>query len=283
MKGAYRSESLDLYLADINRYGLLSKEEEYELARRYRDKGDQKAAQKLVSANLRLVVRVAHKYAYYGIRLADLIQEGNMGLMKAVERFDPDKGFRFITYASWWIRVYIQNYILANVKAVRLGSKEAHRKLFFGSRETRESVTFGAHGDGPSIEMSMDAGVLPEAEKSGLANINLKSPDISLDATFDDEGRTSRLDRLESNTPDVEGHMVQSEEMGRLQGALREALKVLGERERFIVEQRLLSDEPMTLQQIGDRFGISRERARQLEKRTKDQLARQLSDFQAMA
>lgn len=222
--------SLATYLTEINRFPLLSPEEELRLARRYRDQGDVEAAHQLVTSNLRFVVKVAYEYSKYGVRIADLIQEGNIGLMQAVKKFDPEKGFRFLSYAVWWIRATIQNFILKTWSLVKLGTTKAGRKL----------SALSAH-------------------------------DTSLDQPLNDEGTMTRLDLLPASN-NQEEELVRAEERVFTKKSVAKALTRLNERERFIVEHRLMSEEPLTLQDIGDKYRISRERARQIEAGAKQKI-----------
>jgi RNA polymerase sigma-32 factor len=222
------NQSIDRYVAEINRYQLLTREEEMELARNYRDNSDLQAAHKLVVSNLRFVVKIAHEYRGYGLKLLDLIQEGNIGLMMAVKKFDPDKGYRLISYAVWWIRAYIQNFIIKSWSLVKLGTTQAQRKLFFKLRSERER-------------------------------------DFSLDAELDEGARQTHLDLLADNGTSQEEKVADMEQRRLVRSKVQEAMEHLNIKERYIVQHRLMTDEPMTLQEIGQHFSISRERARQIE------------------
>ncbi|MBI1909231.1 MAG: sigma-70 family RNA polymerase sigma factor [Deltaproteobacteria bacterium] len=229
--------SLSTYLVEISRFPLLSKEEEFELASRYQKTGDVEAAHKLVTSNLRFVVKIAYEYASYGIRMGDLIQEGNIGLMKAVKKFDPAKGYRLISYAVWWIRATIRNFILQTWSLVKIGTTQAQRKLFY----------------------KMD-----KAKKAFLR-------DFSLDTPLSDDSQTTYLDQVPS-ADNQEESLARAEERTVLQDKVQQAVAQLNDRERFIVEKRLMNDDPLTLQEIGNFYQISRERARQLEEKVKGKL-----------
>ena len=225
---------LERYITEIDRHPLLTVEEEQEFARRFRDHGDTRAAHVLVTANLRFVVSVARQYRSHGFRVADLVQEGNIGLMRAVQKFDPDRGIRLVTYAAWWIRAHIHEHIVRSWSVVRLGTTQAQRRLFLSlSRPARE----------------------PEAR------------DVSLDAPVGDEPGRTTLDLVHGDGPGPEDAFEGAQENALLTGAVQEALARLAPRERFIVEQRVMSDRPLTLGEIGVRLGFSRERARQIELR----------------
>jgi RNA polymerase sigma-32 factor len=279
------SGSLELYLSEINRFPLLPVEEEQRLARRYRDLKDTRAGHQLVTANLRFVVKVAYEYRSYGFRMADLIQEGNIGLMRAVQKFDPDKEIRLISYAVWWIRAYIQNFILRSWSLVKLGTTQAQRKLFFSLARTRReldrlSVGHGADSDGEDAgKIARKLRVKP-AEVQEMAQ-RMEGRDLSLDAPLGEDGASSHVDFVvgEGATQDVELEAAQEQQV--VQGRVAAALARLDQRERFIIEQRIMSDAPMTLKDLGEHFGFSRERARQLEIRAKEKLKGELNALAA--
>jgi RNA polymerase sigma-32 factor len=263
--------SLDQYMAEVNRFDLLSREEELELAKRYQSTQDLQSAQSLVTANLRFVVKVAYEYKNYNIKLVDLIQEGNIGLMKAVRRFNPDRGYRLISYAVWWIKAYIQNYIIKSWSMVKIGSTARHRKMLFGKRDPHapqddEQETFLM----PTFS-SMNSGELKNL------STDVARRDFSLDMQLDGNANTSYVDILESDHHDAEFEMGRQETREIVDAKLQEAVEQLNERELYILHERLLSDEPSTLQAIGNEFGVSRERARQLEANLKKKLAQTLS------
>jgi RNA polymerase sigma-32 factor len=265
--------SLATYLVEINKFPLLAPQEEYDLAVRYRQTGDIEAAHKLVTSNLRFVVKIAYEYSSYGARMTDLIQEGNVGLMIAVKKFDPSKGYRLISYAVWWIRAMIQNFILKTWSLVKIGTTQAQRKLFYKLRQTKRALA----------RYLSDSDLLTEADCHTLAK-SLKvrddevqemesrlKRDASLDQPFREDKSATPLDLLASGD-NQEELLARTEENEKIRSEVEKALTVLNDKERFIVEKRLMSDEPLTLQEIGDRYRISRERARQLEERAKQKI-----------
>ncbi|HET9594209.1 MAG TPA: RNA polymerase sigma factor RpoH [Anaeromyxobacteraceae bacterium] len=274
------ASSLELYLSEINQFPLLTVDEEQSLARVYRAKGDTRAAHRLVTANLRFVVKVAYEYRSYGFKMADLIQEGNIGLMKAVQKFDPDKGIRLISYAVWWIRAYIQNYILKSWSLVKLGTTQAQRKLFFSLARTKReldkmSVEHGLDSDGAdSSKIAKKLKVKPgEVEEMTQ---RMEGRDLSLDAPMGDDGGYSHVDFVAGHGPAQDHELSSAQEQSMVTGRIGEALARLDQRERYIIEQRVMSDKPMTLKELGEHFGFSRERARQLEIRAKEKLKQEL-------
>ncbi len=260
-----QTQTIDRYVSEINRYSLLSREEEMALAIRYRDMGDLQAAHQLVTANLRFVVKVSHEYRGYGFKLLDLVQEGNIGLMMAVKKFDPDKGYRLISYAVWWIRAYIQNFIIRSWSLVKLGTTQAQRKLFFKLRSEREKADREA-GPGETADINELADRLG-VDGSDIRDMEMRlaARDFSLDAEIDDGARQSHVDLLKFHGASQESQVGDMEERRFVRDQVGRAMENLNEKERFIVEHRLLSDEPKTLHEIGQNFGISRERARQIE------------------
>jgi RNA polymerase sigma-32 factor len=268
--------SLSLYLSEINRYTLLTQEEEQTLARRYA-RGDFQAGHRLVTANLRFVVKVAYEYRSYGIRMSDLIQEGNIGLMKAVQKFDADKGIRLISYAVWWIRAYIQNYILKSWSLVKLGTTQAQRKLFFSLARTRRELEKYQAGEAgtPVDEIARRLRVKPSEVRE--MEQRMGGRDLSLDAPMGEDGSSSHVDFVASSAAGQDEEVADKEEAGMIHARVRVALTRLDPRERFIIEQRVMNERPMTLKELGEHFGFSRERARQLEIRAKDKLKGELA------
>jgi RNA polymerase sigma-32 factor len=272
--------SLELYLSEINRFPLLSVEDEQLFARAFRDEGDTRAAHRLVTANLRFVVKVAYEYRSYGFRMADLVQEGNIGLMKAVQKFDPDKGIRLISYAVWWIRAYIQNFILKSWSLVKLGTTQAQRKLFFSLARTRReldksSLEHGSDSDGQDAQkvahkLRVKASEVREMEQ------RMDGRDLSLDAPMGDDGGYSHVDFVSASTPQQDEELSGAQEQQVVSGRVGVALARLDARERYIIEQRIMNDHPLTLKELGEHFGFSRERARQLEIRAKEKLRQEL-------
>ncbi len=274
------SSSLELYLSEINQFLLLTVEEEQNLARLYRQKGDTRAAHRLVTANLRFVVKVAYEYRSYGFKMADLIQEGNIGLMKAVQKFDPDKGIRLISYAVWWIRAYIQNYILKSWSLVKLGTTQAQRKLFFSLARTKRELDkmsneHGFDSDGEdSSKIARKLKVKPgEVEEMTQ---RMEGRDLSLDAPMGDDGGYTHVDFVVGKATGQDEELSGAQEQSMVQSRIGEALGRLDQRERYIIEMRVMSDRPMTLKELGEHFGFSRERARQLEIRAKEKLKQEL-------
>jgi RNA polymerase sigma-32 factor len=262
------TSSLELYLSEINRFALLTVEEEQALAREFRATLDTRPAHRLVTANLRFVVKVAYEYRSYGFRMADLIQEGNIGLMKSVQKFDPDKGIRLISYAVWWIRAYIQNYILKSWSLVKLGTTQAQRKLFFSLARTKReldkmSVEHGADSDSHDAskvakKLRVKPGEVREMEQ------RMEGRDLSLDAPLGEDGTYSHIDFVVGEGGTQDDELSGEQERKIVSGRVVEALGRLDQRERYIIEQRVMSDRPLTLKELGEHFGFSRERARQL-------------------
>jgi RNA polymerase sigma-32 factor len=261
-------DPLQRYIDEIRRYPLISREEEHDLAVQYREAGDVDAAARLVTANLRLVVKIAHEYRRAYRNLLDLIQEGNLGLMQAVKKYDPYKNVKLSSYAAWWIRAYILKYILNNFRLVRVGTTQAQRKLFFNLRKEQERLE--AMGIEVSPKLLADNLSVKEEEVREMQE-RLAAPEFSLDAPLDsgdgERARASHVDLLPDQTPRAEERVANAEFQGQLSALLVEFAKTLNEKERVIYERRLVAEEPMTLQELGDNFGVSRERARQLEKR----------------
>jgi len=273
------SGPLATYLSEINQYNLLTADEEQRLARRFK-KGDLPSGHRLVTSNLRFVVKVAYEYRSYGIKMADLIQEGNIGLMKAVQKFDPNKGIRLISYAVWWIRAYIQNYILKSWSLVKLGTTQAQRKLFFSLARTRRELEKLGENDGSTGGVNVDAiaqklRVKPQEVRE--MEQRMGGRDLSLDAPMGEDGGNSHVDFVVSNSVAQDDEFADKEEAGLINERVKVALGRLDPRERFIIEQRVMNERPMTLKELGEHFGFSRERARQLEIRAKDKLKNELA------
>lgn len=270
--------SLAMYLSEINQFPLLSVEEEQRLARRYVSSSDLDAAHTLVTANLRFVVKVAYEYRSYGIKMSDLIQEGNIGLMKAVQKFDPDKQIRLISYGVWWIRAYIQNYILKSWSLVKLGTTQAQRKLFFSLARTKRELEKLGHGDGSSEDERKIAKKLHVKPSEVLEmQQRMDGRDLSLDAPMGDDGGNTHVDFVPAATIGPDEDLAEMQEREIVQTRVGNALSRLDLRERYIIEQRVMSEKPMTLKELGEHFGFSRERARQLEIRAKEKLKNELA------
>jgi RNA polymerase sigma-32 factor len=270
-------DSLSTYLSEISQYALLSQPEEQALARRFRA-GDLAAGHQLVTSNLRFVVKVAYEYRSYGFKMSDLIQEANIGLMKAVQKFDPDKGIRLISYAVWWIRAYLQNYILKSWSLVKLGTTQAQRRLFFALARTRRELEKLGANDGTVVnaeeiarKLNVKASEVREMEQ------RMGGRDLSLDAPMGEDGDATHLDFVESEAASHADEVADRQEAQMNRERIQRALARLDPRERFIIEQRVMSDAGMTLSELGEHFGFSRERARQLEIRAKDKLKAELA------
>lgn len=263
--------TLDRYMAEINRFAILTAEEEFRLAVELKKFNDMEAAEKLVVSNLRFVVKIAHEYRSYGIKLADLIQEGNIGLMHAVKKFDPYKGYRLISYAVWWIRAYIQNYIIKSWSLVKIGTTQAQRKLFFKLSQARRRLE-GLSAKRPEFaEIAETLGVRPgEIEDMEM---RMSNRDLSLDAGVGEDGDSTHMDHLTYDGEDQEAAFIRKEEMELVQKNIAGALTGLNEKETFIIRNRVMADNPLTLQEIGNRYHITRERARQIEKQALRKLA----------
>ncbi len=263
------TDGLRIYLEQIEHYPVLSREEENVLARRYREYDDADAAQTLVTSNLRFVIKVALRYRNYGVKLMDLIQEGNIGLMKAVRRFDPDRGYRLISYAIWWIKAYIQNFIIRSWSLVKIGTTQAQRKLFYRISDLPEFRDVDEHMENVAnlankISVTSDE-VIDMAAR-------LKAHDLSLDDAVGERSRDSFSDTLRDDTPNQEEVLGNLQEQLDLEKWVRGAMKTLTQREKYILEKRVLSDEPVTLKELGRHFGITRERARQIERAALEKL-----------
>ena len=275
------SGSLAMYLSEINQFPLLVVEEEQRLARLFVKKGDMDAAHTLVTANLRFVVKVSYEYRSYGIKMADLIQEGNIGLMKAVQKFDPDKCIRLISYAVWWIRAYIQNYILKSWSLVKLGTTQAQRKLFFSLARTKRELERLQGGVAETDPNKIAKRLRVKTSEVQEMSQRMEGRDLSLDAPMGEDGGNSHVDFVVGHDDAQDDHLAQAEEDGLVHDRVNVALGRLDPRERFIIEQRVMSDKPMTLKELGEHFGFSRERARQLEIRAKEKLKGELGEVMA--
>jgi len=269
MNYSHDTDGLKIYLSEIEHYPVLSREEENLLARRYRDDGDSDAGHALITSNLRFVIKVALGYRNYGVKLMDLIQEGNIGLMKAVQRFDPDKGYRLISYAIWWIKAYVQNYIIRSWSLVKIGTTQAQRKLFYRISDLPEATDYDDHLENVAklakkINVSEDDVIDMGAR--------MRAHDLSLDDLIADGSRDSFADTLRDTRPGQEEMLSEYEERRALREWIETALNDLNSREKYIVENRVLSEDPVTLKELGHHFGITRERARQIERAALDKL-----------
>jgi RNA polymerase sigma-32 factor len=280
---ATTSDPLDRYLSEISRVSLLTVDEERRLARQFRAEGDTRSAHRLVEANLRFVVKVAYEYRSYGLKMADLIQEGNIGLMKAVQKFDPAKEIRLISYAVWWIRAYIQNYILRSWSLVKIGTTQAQRKLFFSLARTKHELEkLSGDGSAPEVDVDKIAKKL-RVRASDVEEMQqrMEGRDLSLDAPMSDDGMSSHVDFVPGDGRPADDDLARAQEDRLVATRVREALERLDPRERHIVRRRLMDEDPDTLKELGEQFGFSRERARQIEIRAREKLRRELEPLAA--
>jgi RNA polymerase sigma-32 factor len=256
------SDSLSLYLAEIRKFPVLSEEEEHRHAVKLFEEKDLESAHALITANLRFVVKVAGEYRHYGLKMIDLIQEGNIGLMMAVKKFNPHKGVRLISYAVWWIRAYIQNHIMSMWSLLKIGTTQAQRKLFFKLKETKNALLRMNDGD----DDSHSAAVALNVSDKEVAEMEQRlQGESSLDAELACGDGLTALEGLADERMNQEALLAEYQENQQLQQKVAQAVAVLNEKERFIIERRITSDEPMTLQEIATHFSISRERVRQIE------------------
>ena len=257
--------SLERYLIEISNHPVLNREEEYKLAVKYRDEGDLDAAKKLVSSNLKFVVKIANEYKNYGINMMDVIQEGNIGLMNAVKGFDPTKGYRLISYAVWWIRAYIQNYLMKSWSLVKVGTNQAQRKLFYKLRSAKNSLEKG--GDFISEEdYSRIAKELGVRNKDVIEmDQRMSKKDFSLDSKIGESQDNTYISLLEDKRFNQEDLLAKSQLENSIKDNIGPILESLKDRERYIIEKRILTDTPQTLNEIGKKYEISRERVRQIE------------------
>lgn len=273
-----KHDPLAAYMKDVSRYPLLTREQEHELAVLLVEEGDVDAARKLVVSNLRLVVKIAYDYRQAYKNLLDLVQEGNIGLMQAVKKYDPYKGVKLSSYAAWWIRAYILRFILNNYRLVKLGTTQAQRKLFFNLQ--KEKSKLAAMGIEPTPEMIAEKLSVPVKDVISMDR-RLAAGDASLDAPVgtQDGGRpVARVELMSAGGPDIDDVLADQELGDKLKEKIREYGKTLQGKEKAIFEERLLSEDPQTLQQLGDVFGVSRERVRQIEKRLLQKMKKYLKD-----
>ncbi|GAN82266.1 RNA polymerase sigma factor RpoH [Acidocella aminolytica] len=269
--------SLTRYMQEIRRYPMLTQAEEEKLARAWRDNGDQSAAHKLVNSHLRLVAKIAMGYRGYGLPVSELISEGNVGMMQAVRRFDPDRGFRLSTYAMWWIRAAIQEYILHSWSLVKMGTTAAQKKLFFNLRRLKGQMQAIDDGDLHPEQVTKIAKLLDVPEQDVVQmNRRLSSPDNSLNAPIKMDGEGEWQDWLVDDSESQEVEMAEREELTGRKALLANALKTLSERERHILTERRLQDNPTTLEDLSQHYNISRERVRQIEVRAFEKLQKSM-------
>ncbi|MBV9245796.1 MAG: RNA polymerase sigma factor RpoH [Methylobacteriaceae bacterium] len=258
---------LSRYLAEIRRFPMLEPQEEYMLAKRWREHGDRNAAQRLVTSHLRLVAKIAMGYRGYGLPIGEVVSEGNVGLMQAVKRFEPDKGFRLATYAMWWIKASIQEYILRSWSLVKMGTTASQKKLFFNLRKAKSQISALEEGDLRPDQVKTIATRLGVPEQDVIDMNRRLGGDASLNAPVREDGDGEWQDWLVDESASQENILVDREQNENRLDALRGALSVLNPRERRIFEARRLGDDPVTLEELSDEFDISRERVRQIEVR----------------
>ncbi|MFZ1079495.1 MAG: RNA polymerase sigma factor RpoH [Methylovirgula sp.] len=258
---------LSRYLREIRRFPMLEPQEEYMLAKRWREHEDREAAHKLVTSHLRLVAKIAMGYRGYGLPIGDVISEGNVGLMQAVKRFEPERGFRLATYAMWWIRASIQEYILRSWSLVKMGTTASQKKLFFNLRKAKSQISALDEGDLRPDQVDTIAHRLGVSKQDVIDMNRRMSGDASLNAPLREEGEGEWQDWLVDQSASQENLLADREEASNRLGALHQALSVLNDRERRIFQARRLTDDPITLEQLSDEFDISRERVRQIEVR----------------
>jgi len=269
------SAGLSRYLEEIRRFPMLEPNEEYMLAKRWQQHEDTEAAHKLVTSHLRLVGRIAMGYRGYGLPMGEVISEGNVGLMQAVKRFDPDKGFRLATYAMWWIRASIQEYILRSWSLVKMGTTASQKKLFFNLRRVKGQIQAIEEGELRPDQVKEIANKLGVSEEDVVSMNRRLGGDASLNAPVRADAESGEWqDWLVDETPDQEEQLAESEELTLRRGLLENALKTLTDRERQIFEARRLRDDPATLEDLSTEFGVSRERIRQIEVRAFEKVQR---------
>ena len=270
------------YLEEIRRFPMLSHDEEYVLARSWREHGDAEAAHKLVTSHLRLVAKIAMGYRGYGLPVGDLISEGNVGMMQAVKRFDPDRGFRLATYAMWWIRAAMQEYILHSWSLVKMGTTAAQKKLFFNLRKLKGQLQAMDDGDLPDETVSEIARRLDVAAGDVVAmNRRMSGGDRSLNAPLRADGDGEWIDWIASGEDDQEDIVAEAEDLARRRAMLETAMERLNERERRIFSDRRVREDPLTLDELSRRHGVSRERVRQIEVRAFEKVQKAVREMLA--
>jgi RNA polymerase sigma-32 factor len=266
---------LTRYLEEIRRFPMLEPQDEYMLAKRWREHGDRDAAHKLVTSHLRLVAKIAMGYRGYGLPISEVISEGNVGLMQAVKRFEPEKGFRLATYAMWWIKAAIQEYILRSWSLVKMGTTANQKKLFFNLRKAKSKISALEDGDLRPDQVKLIAKRLGVTEQDVVDMNRRLGGDVSLNSPIREDGDSGEWqDWLVDDVSDQESRLVESEESDNRRKALGDALSVLNDRERRIFEARRLADDPITLEDLAAEFGVSRERVRQIEVRAFEKVQR---------
>ena len=272
--------NLSRYLSEIRKFPMLEPEQEYMLAKRWREHGDTDAAHQLVTSHLRLVAKIAMGYRGYGLPVSELISEGNVGMMQAVKRFDPERGFRLATYAMWWIRAAIQEYILHSWSLVKMGTTAAQKKLFFNLRRIKGRIQALEEGDLSPENVTKIATELQVPEQDVVEmNRRLAAPDHSLNAPIRMDGEGEWMDWLEDESETQETLLADREEIEKRSALLGRAMKSLNPRERHILSERRLKDEPSTLEELSHIYGISRERVRQIEVRAFEKLQKSIRNM----
>jgi RNA polymerase sigma-32 factor len=275
-------QGLNRYMQEIRKFPLLEPQEEYMLAKRWVDHQDTQAAHKMVTSHLRLAAKIAMGYRGYGLPQAEVISEANVGLMQAVKRFDPEKGFRLATYAMWWIRASIQEYILRSWSLVKLGTTSAQKKLFFNLRKAKAKVGALEEGDLRPENLALVAKDLSVSEEEVISmNRRLSGGDASLNATVgsDGEGTTQWQDWLEDEDSDQAGDYAEKNEFDTRHALLMQAMSALNDREKDVLEKRRLAETPITLEELSESYGVSRERIRQIEVRAFEKLQARMREL----
>jgi RNA polymerase sigma-32 factor len=284
MQAAAHFSGAGRYVKEIQQFPMLEPHEEYVLAKSWREHGDRDAAHRLTTSHLRLVVKTAMAYRGYGLPISELISEGNVGLLQAVKRFEPEMGFRLSTYAVWWIKAAIQEYILRSWSLVKMGTTANQKKLFFNLRKAKSKISALEDGDLLPDQVQIIATRLGVTEQNVIDMNRRLGGDVSLNASIrEGEDSDEWQDRLADESSSQESRLMESEEFENRRKALGEALTTLNERERHIFEARRLADEPITLEELADDFGISRERVRQIEARAFEKVQRAMIGGSALA
>ena len=270
--------NLAIYLQEIKKFPILTAEEEYMLAKRYKEHGDTEAAHKLVTSHLRLVAKIAMGYRGYGLPVTDLISEGNVGIMQAVKKFDPERGFRLATYAMWWIRAQIQEYVLHSWSLVKIGTTAAQKKLFFNLKKLKNQLSSIDSGD-LSPENAREIATRLNVKEGEVLDMNnrLFSGDQSLNVQVGDEGDTEWQDMLVDSNDTHDNLIANKDELKYRKKIFEQAIEILNEREKEIITLRKLHDKPVKLEELSKKFNISRERVRQIEEKAFEKLQKQVS------
>ena len=271
--------NLSSYMEQIKKFPLLEAKEEYMVAKAWKNQGDVKAAHKLVTSHLRLVAKIASGYRGYGLPLSDLISEGNIGMMHAVKRFEPEKGFRLATYAMWWIKASIQEYILRSWSLVKIGTTAAQKKLFFNLKKIKSKISAIEDGDLTPDHVDKIATELSVPHKEVISmNRRISGSDYSLNSPVTDDSSGEWQDWLEDDTQNQEASFADTEEYLIKKNILSDSLEYLNERERDIISERQLSENPLTLEELSNRYGVSRERIRQIEAKAFEKLQTKMTE-----